>query len=133
MKRDLDQMRRDAEIARDALTALKRGADVRHDGITVTVENGWLSLRGHAEGVVERSMAECVTHCVSGVTGVTNLLGIVRSASVGALVPGVGTRARTGRGGSRAWPHPVPRVRVQPAAMAERSGITPLRTRYEPR
>lgn len=64
----------DAEIAAAVMDALRRDADVRGDGITVTAVDGWVTLRGRAEHLVQRSMADCTVRYVPGVKGVTNLL-----------------------------------------------------------
>lgn len=64
----------DVEIATVAMEALRRDADVRGDGIALTVENRWVTLRGRADHVVQRSMAEVTVCYVPGVRGVTNLL-----------------------------------------------------------
>ena len=64
----------DDEIALTATDALHRDADVRHDRITLTVEDGWITLRGCADTLVERSMAEVTARYAPGVRGVTNLL-----------------------------------------------------------
>ena len=64
----------DEEIAECAADAIRREADVRDDRITLTVEDGWITLRGRAENVVQRSMAEVTARYAPGVRGVTNLL-----------------------------------------------------------
>ncbi len=88
----------DDEIAVTAADALRRDADVRDDDrITLTVENGWITLHGCADNIVQRSMAEVTARYAPGVRGVTNLLEIAarRSRDGGRVHAHHGSSGRT--------------------------------------
>ena len=60
----------DAEIARVAFDALKRQSSVPHEGINVTVTNGWIYLQGEVDGEYQKSAAEEAVRSLAGVKGV---------------------------------------------------------------
>lgn len=63
--------RSDADIARAALNALDWNYAVP-EGVKVTVENGWLTLKGQADWDFERRAATRAVSALMGVRGVTN-------------------------------------------------------------
>ena len=66
--------RPDPEIARAVLDALKWNILVRHENIKVTVENGWVTLRGAADWYYQKEEAERTVRNITGVKGVSNLI-----------------------------------------------------------
>jgi osmotically-inducible protein OsmY len=79
MMRDTEVQRHiDVELEAVVMETLRRDADVRGDSVTVTVENRWLTLRGHADHAVQSSLAEVTASYVPGVRGVTNLIEVGR-------------------------------------------------------
>ena len=65
----------DAEIARAAAHALDCHTDVP-EGVTATVEDGWVALHGHVEWAEQREAAELAVRAVPGVAGVRNLISL---------------------------------------------------------
>ena len=65
-------------IAKAVLDALKWDAGVPTDKIQVTVDHGWVTLRGEVEYYFQKRDAERAVERLSGVRGVTNLL-VVKS------------------------------------------------------
>ena len=63
--------RSDDEIARNALSALDWNYSAP-DGVKVTVDKGWLTLRGEAEWEFERNAAKAAVASLMGVRGVSN-------------------------------------------------------------
>lgn len=70
---DLNE-RTDADIARAAVDGLHWNVFVPHDGITVTVHNGWITLEGSVEWHYQRAAAAHAVHSLMGVRGVTNAI-----------------------------------------------------------
>jgi osmotically-inducible protein OsmY len=66
--------RTDSEIAQAAEHTLKWHALVPKDQIQVTVERGWITLRGELEWEHQRRSAEKSLRTLPGVTGVTNFI-----------------------------------------------------------
>lgn len=64
----------DADIASAAYRALEWDAFVPSDKIEMTVEKGWVTLRGEVEWAFQKLDAERVVRRLSGVRGVTNLI-----------------------------------------------------------
>ena len=64
--------RTDTEIAQAALTALEWNAMIPKDRITLTVENGWVTLNGTLDWQYQRDVAGRVVRDLIGVKGVTN-------------------------------------------------------------
>ena len=63
--------RSDADIAATALMALEWNYQVPA-GVTVTVEKGWITLRGEVDWEYERILAKDTVSMLMGVTGVSN-------------------------------------------------------------
>ena len=63
--------RNDADIAQSALTALKWHYQVP-DGVEISVDRAWITLRGVVEWDFERNAAKDVVSPLMGVRGVTN-------------------------------------------------------------
>ena len=70
--------RSDADIAEAALSALKWNYQVP-DGIKVTVDRAWITLRGETPWDFQRSAAENAVTLLMGVRGVTNEITIKNS------------------------------------------------------
>jgi osmotically-inducible protein OsmY len=68
----------DAAIADAAANALTWYRAVAPDIVTVTVEDGWLTLTGLVADVQQRGAAERAVLTVRGVRGVSNALRVVR-------------------------------------------------------
>jgi osmotically-inducible protein OsmY len=68
----------DAAIADAAANALTWYRAVAPDTVTVTVEDGWLTLTGIVADVQQRGAAERAVLGVLGVRGVSNALRVVR-------------------------------------------------------
>ena len=66
--------RTDADLARAVLDALKWDAGIPTGKIQVTVDHGWVTLRGEVEYYFQKRDAERAVERLSGVRGVTNLL-----------------------------------------------------------
>lgn len=81
--------RDDAEIARAAAHALDHHTDVP-EGVTATVEHGWVTLQGQVPWAEQREAAELAVRAVPGVAGVQNLISLTRPAGE---APPVGRRA----------------------------------------
>jgi len=61
-----------AEIATEVLIALKSNIAVPKDKITVTVEEGWVTLEGEVTWNYEREAAINAVHYLSDIKGITN-------------------------------------------------------------
>ena len=72
--------RSDAEIAKDAVHALKSRARVPRT-VTVTVRHGFITLEGAVEWNDQRSAAELAVQHLKGVNGVSNAIYIRPVAS----------------------------------------------------
>ncbi len=80
--------RNDADIAQAALNALEWNYSVP-EGVKVSVENGWVTLTGHAEWDYERLSATAAVAPLMGVRGVSNEMDIdtkVRAIDVKSLI-----------------------------------------------
>ena len=75
--------RPDPEIARAAVDALKWNILVPHDRITVKVHNGWVTLEGTVNHHFERRAAERAVRNLTGIKGVTNLIGVNKAPAPG--------------------------------------------------
>ncbi|HEU4927884.1 MAG TPA: BON domain-containing protein [Vicinamibacterales bacterium] len=64
--------RTDTEIAQAAVTALKWNTMIPQDRITLTVENGWITLNGTLDWQYQRDVATRAVRDLTGVKGVTN-------------------------------------------------------------
>jgi osmotically-inducible protein OsmY len=72
VKLDKRHDRSDAEIAHQALTALKTDIEVPHQRITITVIKGFISLQGEVPWHYQRDAAARAVRYLPGVKGVTN-------------------------------------------------------------
>jgi osmotically-inducible protein OsmY len=94
--------RSDADIAAAAVRAIEWDSELPSDKIKVTVENGWVTLRGEVEWQFQRVDAERVVRRLKGVQGVTNFVVVsprvtpsnVKSQIEDALVRSVKTDAQ---------------------------------------
>jgi len=68
--------RTDTDLADAATHALEWDAFVPLDKVDVTVSRGWLTLKGEVEWEYQRRSAERAARRLSGVRGVTNLVGV---------------------------------------------------------
>jgi osmotically-inducible protein OsmY len=77
--------RTDADIAESACKILNWTGALPTDTVKVLVEGGWLTLTGDVEWQYQRQLAaECVSN-LTGVTGVSNQIGIHPEVSSGAV------------------------------------------------
>jgi osmotically-inducible protein OsmY len=73
--------RTDADIARSAENILSWTSSLPAGAVKVLVEGGWLTLSGDVEWQYQRQDAAERVRCLSGVTGVSNQIGIEPSVS----------------------------------------------------
>jgi osmotically-inducible protein OsmY len=73
--------RTDTDVAAAAVHALKWNASVPAEKIQVTVEKGWVTVRGEVEWQYQRQEAERVVRRLWGVKGVSNLITVKPLAS----------------------------------------------------
>ena len=81
--------RNDTELAAAIEFALQWHAAVPNEKLSVTVDNGWVTLRGELDWDYQRNNAEKVVRALVGVRGIANELTIkprVTSSSVGAQI-----------------------------------------------
>jgi osmotically-inducible protein OsmY len=64
----------DTAIARAAVNALRWDVSVPDDRIKVTVETGWLTLKGDLDWDYQRRAAEAAVRNLAGVRGISNLI-----------------------------------------------------------
>jgi osmotically-inducible protein OsmY len=76
------QQRTDTEIAQAALSALKWNTMVPDEKITITVSNGWVTLKGQVDWEYHRAAAANVVRDLIGVRGVTNSITVKPHVSV---------------------------------------------------
>ena len=76
------QQRTDTEIAQAVVSALKWNTAVPDERITVTVTNGWVTLKGHVEWEYQRAAATNAIRYLSGVRGVSNGITVQPRVSV---------------------------------------------------
>lgn len=74
--------RSDADIAAAALNVLAWDVSVPNDAVKVQVEDGWMTLEGQVDWEYQRERAEHVVRHLTGVRGLTNLIGIKPRVSV---------------------------------------------------
>jgi osmotically-inducible protein OsmY len=74
VKLPVDSQRPDPELARTVLDALEWNILVPHENIKVTVENGWVTLRGTVDWYYQKEEAERTVSNLTGVKGVSNLI-----------------------------------------------------------
>lgn len=71
-----DLSRTDVDIAHQVVEALKWDVEVPTDKVKAKVTDGWITLEGEVEWQFERSAAERAVRYLTGVRGVTNLIGV---------------------------------------------------------
>jgi osmotically-inducible protein OsmY len=71
-----DKHNADSEIARRAVNIINWNAQVPEDSVTVKVEKGWVTLTGTVDWHYQKDAAESAVRKLSGVVGVTNLIGL---------------------------------------------------------
>jgi osmotically-inducible protein OsmY len=76
------QQRTDTEIAQAVVSALKWNTAVPDERITVTVTNGWVTLKGHVEWEYQRAAATNAIRYLSGVRGVSSGITVQPRVSV---------------------------------------------------
>jgi osmotically-inducible protein OsmY len=64
--------RTDTEVAQAAVAALTWNTTVPHDRVTVTVTNGWLTLKGTLDWQYQKDAAARAVRDLTGVKGLTN-------------------------------------------------------------
>ncbi|CEG06746.1 Osmotically-inducible protein Y precursor [Afipia felis] len=64
----------DDQIARRALDIIAWDTTIPDEHIQVMVQNGWVTLKGHADWAFQRNNAEAAVRRLGGVLGVTNLI-----------------------------------------------------------
>lgn len=67
-------IRDDTDIARATANALEWNTQVPHERVNVTVQNGWVTLKGNVDWHYQRDAAESAVRGLAGVRGVTNLV-----------------------------------------------------------
>jgi osmotically-inducible protein OsmY len=76
------QQRTDTEIAQAVLSGLKWNTMVPEENITVTVSDGWVTLKGQVDWQYQRGTAANAVRDLTGVRGVTNLIIVAPHVSV---------------------------------------------------
>ena len=76
------QERTDTDIAQAALSALKWNNMVPDEKLTLTVSNGWVTLKGKVDWEYQRTAAANIIRDLSGVRGVTNSITLEPRISV---------------------------------------------------
>ncbi len=66
----------DDQIARRAIDVLKWNMAIPSDRIKVKIQDGWVTLEGTVDWWYQRSGAENAVKRLSGVTGISNLIGV---------------------------------------------------------
>ena len=69
-------LRTDADIASAAVNALQWHVFVPRDRITVSVDQGWVTLKGEMDWQYEKTAANDAVHCLWGVKGVVNEINV---------------------------------------------------------
>jgi osmotically-inducible protein OsmY len=67
----------DTEIAQAAVAALTWNAVVPHDRVTITVTDGWITLKGTLDWQYQKDAAARTVRDLTGVKGVSNAIAIV--------------------------------------------------------
>ena len=71
-----EDKRTDADIAAAAVNALRWNTLVPFDKVKVTVDNGWITLKGEVNYKYQKEAAENAVRHLNGVVGVSNLIEI---------------------------------------------------------
>ena len=78
----LDGKRTDQELAQNAINALKWNNSVPDQNIKVEVENGWLTLDGHADWQFQKDAAKNAVKDIIGLKGVINQINIAPRVNI---------------------------------------------------
>jgi osmotically-inducible protein OsmY len=73
--------RTDTDIAQAALSALRWNTVVPHEKVSITVSNGWVTLKGQLDWNYQRTAAANLVRDLRGVRGVTNMLSVIPRAT----------------------------------------------------
>ena len=73
---DNQTTKQDHDIAADLQKAFRANWDISADKITVSVEKGWITMKGDLEWSYQRDAAQAATRQIKGVTGLTNAITI---------------------------------------------------------
>ena len=76
VKLPFDKTRDDALIAKDAVQHLASSLAFPTGAVKVTVENGWITLKGEVASQYQRQLAKEDVERISGVVGVSNVISI---------------------------------------------------------
>jgi osmotically-inducible protein OsmY len=76
------EKRTDTEIAQAVLSALRWNTMVPEDKVTVTVDDGWVSLKGRVDWNYQSAAADKAVRNLAGVRGVTNAITVAPHATV---------------------------------------------------
>lgn len=79
----VDDQRDDEEIAAAALERLNWDVTVPEEALNLTVEDGWVTLRGEVDWHYQRENAEQALQRLYGVTGITNEIVIKKHVEAG--------------------------------------------------
>lgn len=71
-----DYERTDSDIAQSAVTALQLSFVVPRKKVTVSVADGWLTLKGHVTWQFQKDAAARAVHDLAGVLGVSNQIAL---------------------------------------------------------
>ncbi|HLG57498.1 MAG TPA: BON domain-containing protein [Vicinamibacterales bacterium] len=75
------QHRTDTEVAQAVVSALQWNTAVPEDKISVSVSNGWVTLKGQVDWEYHRAAAENTVRYLIGVRGVTNTIAVLPRVS----------------------------------------------------
>lgn len=78
VRRAADKHVDDDQIAQRALSIIKWSAGIPEQDIQVTVQHGWVTLTGRVSWHFQRMAAEMAVRKLSGVTGITNQIELLR-------------------------------------------------------
>ena len=73
---DSQATKQDHDIAADLREAFRANWDISDDKITISVENGWITMTGDLEWSYQKDAAQAATRKIKGVTGLTNAITI---------------------------------------------------------
>jgi osmotically-inducible protein OsmY len=77
--------RTDADIAHSAKNILQWTSFLTDDAVKIMVEKGWITLTGEVDWNYQRVAAATALRYLSGVTGLTNKIGVKPKVSLGAV------------------------------------------------
>ncbi|MFY3551544.1 BON domain-containing protein [Achromobacter insolitus] len=83
VRRAADKQLADDQIAARALSIIAWDSTIPDGKVHVTVDKGWVTLKGAVEWFYQREAAARAVHKLSGVTGVSNLIEVIPSVRAG--------------------------------------------------